>query len=170
MLDTAKLSELKQKIAENPGVVIEFAAKEHGVTPEKILEALPDEMRQFAPGNKFIDTMNDISSWGDVTTIINTEDGIFEIGGSLPSGTLGHGYFNLGGSAGLHGHLKHDRCSSVAFVERNFNNKKSVFVAFVNVNGGIMFKVFVGRDEKRELKEDQLAKFRALRDKLCGAA
>ncbi len=58
----------------------------------------------------------------------------------------------------------------MAFVERTFNNKNSVFVAFVNVDGGIMFKVFVGRDEKRELKEDQLVKFRALRDKLCGAA
>jgi hypothetical protein len=32
--------------------------------------------------------------------------------------------------------------------------------------GGIMFKVFVGRDEKREFKEDQLAKFRALADTL----
>jgi putative heme iron utilization protein len=33
-----------------------------------------------------------------------------------------------------------------------------------------MYKVFVGRDEKRELKADQLVKFRALRDKLCGAS
>ena len=40
---------------------------------------------------------------------------------------------------------------------------------FFNVDGGIMFKVFVGRDEKRELKADQLAKFRALADRLCGS-
>jgi putative heme utilization carrier protein HutX len=170
MLDTAKLTELKRKIAENPGVVIEFAAKERGVTCQTILEALPDEMRKFAPGDKFIETMGDIAGWGDVTTIINTDDGIFEIGGPMPKGSLGHGYFNLGGSAGLHGHLKHDRCGSVAFIEREFNKKKSVFIAFVNVDGGIMYKVFVGRDENRELKQDQLTKFRALRDKLCGAS
>ena len=30
-----------------------------------------------------------------------------------------------------------------------------------------MYKCFVGRDEKRELKQDQLVKFRSLRDKLC---
>jgi putative heme utilization carrier protein HutX len=170
MLDPAKLIELKRKIAENPGVVIEFAAKEHGVTPRTILEALPDEMRAFAPGDKFIEVMDDLSTWGDVMTIINTEDGIFEIGGPMPKGTPGHGYFNLAGAAPLHGHLKHSRCAAVAFVERTFNNKKSVFIAFVNVDGDIMFKVFVGRDDKRELKEDQLVKFRALLDKLCGAA
>jgi putative heme utilization carrier protein HutX len=166
MLDTARLTELKRKIAENPGVVIEFAAKEHGVTCQTILEALPDEMRKFAAGDAFIAAMDDVATWGEVTTIINTDDGIFEIGGPLPQGKLGHGYFNLGGSAGLHGHLRHERCGTVAFVEREFNNKKSVFVAFVNVDGGIMFKVFVGRDEKRELKHDQLEKFRALRKRL----
>lgn len=170
MLDSAKLTELKRKLAENPGVVIEAAAKEHGVTLQTVLEALPDGMRKFAGGDKFIEAMNDIATWGDVTTIIHTDDGIFEIGGPVPAGTLGHGYFNLGGSAGLHGHLRHERCGAVAFVERTFNNKLSVFVAFVNVDGGIMYKVFVGRDEKRELKQDQLVKFRALRDKLCGAS
>lgn len=170
MLDTAKLKELRPKIAENPGVVIEHAAKEHNVTPQTILEALPEGMRNFATGNKFIEAMMDIATWGDVTTIIHTEDGIFEIGGPMPQGQVGHGFFNLGGSLGLHGHLRHERCGAVAFVERTFNNKKSVFVAFVNVDGGIMYKVFVGRDEKRELKQDQLTKFRALRGKLCGAS
>jgi putative heme iron utilization protein len=32
-----------------------------------------------------------------------------------------------------------------------------------------MFKVFVGRDEKRELLADQLAKFRALTERLAVA-
>jgi putative heme iron utilization protein len=40
-------------------------------------------------------------------------------------------------------------------------------VLFVNVDGGIMFKVFVGRDDKRELLADQLAAFRALADRTC---
>ena len=33
-----------------------------------------------------------------------------------------------------------------------------------------MFKIFVGRDEKRELKSDQLTAFRALADRLCAPA
>ncbi len=63
---------------------------------------------------------------------------------------------------GLHGHLRHERCGGVAFVERPFFGKSSAFVAFFNVDGGIMFKVFVGRDDKRELKADQLERFRKL--------
>jgi heme iron utilization protein len=62
MLDTAKLTELKRKISRNPGVMIEFAAKEHGVSQRTILEALPDEIRAFAPGDKFIDVMDDLST------------------------------------------------------------------------------------------------------------
>jgi putative heme iron utilization protein len=33
-----------------------------------------------------------------------------------------------------------------------------------------MYKVFVGRDEKRELKQDQLDKFRGLAERLGAAA
>jgi putative heme iron utilization protein len=42
----------------------------------------------------------------------------------------------------------------------------SASVVFLNVDGGIMFKVFVGRDEKRELLDHQLAKFRELAARL----
>ena len=37
--------------------------------------------------------------------------------------------------------------TAIAFVERPFMGKSSAFIAFLNVDGGIMFKVFVGRDE-----------------------
>jgi len=46
--------------------------------------------------------------------------------------------------------------------------KDSASVVFFNVDGGIMFKVFVGRDEKRALLSDQLTRFHALADRLCG--
>lgn len=71
---------------------------------------------------------------------------------------------------GLHGHLRHERCAAVAFVERPFMGKTSAFVAFVNADGGIMFKVFVGRDETRALRGDQLARFRQLADRTAAAA
>jgi putative heme iron utilization protein len=48
-------------------------------------------------------------------------------------------------------------------------NKLSAVVVFFNCDDGIMFKIFVGRDEKRELKADQLAAFRALAARLCRA-
>ena len=91
-----------------------------------------------------------------------------EFTGPIPTGEVGRGYFNLMGRTGFHGHLRHERCAGLAFVERPFMGRLSASVLFFNVDGGIMFKVFVGRDEKRELLADQLAKFRALAER-CGA-
>jgi heme iron utilization protein len=168
MLAPAK-PELVRYLSENPGAVIEEAAKLHAVTPRDVVEALPAEMRRFAPADAFIGAMHDVATWGDVTLIIHTDDGIMEFGGPIPRGEVGRGYFNLMGSKGFHGHLRHERCSGLAFLERPFMGKLSALIVFFNVDGGIMFKVFVGRDEKRELKADQLAKFRALGDQSCGS-
>ena len=71
------------------------------------------------------------------------------------------------GRTGFHGHLRHERCAGLAFVERQYMGRPSAHVVFLNSDGGIMFKVFVGRDEKRDLLTDQLAKFRALANRLC---
>lgn len=161
MLST-ELADLKTYMAENPGAVSEDVARDKNVSARTVLEALPDDMRRFAPGSLFVPAMQDIAGWGQVTLIIHTEDGIFEITDPVSSGEIGRGYFNLSNPKGLHGHLRHERCGGLAFVERPFMGKASAFVAFINIDGGIMFKVFVGRDEQRQLRIDQLEKFRAL--------
>ncbi len=161
--------DLRQKLAENPGVVFEDAAREHDVTPRAVLEAMPKSMRRFAPGSAFVEAMNDIASWGDVTLIVHTEDGIMEFSGPIPKGEVGRGYLNLMGRTGFHGHLRHERCAGIAFLERTYFGRPSATVLFLNPEGGFMFKVFVGRDEKNALRQDQLEKMRALADRL-GAA
>lgn len=170
MLAVEPTAALRAKVAENPGVVFEDVAREHNVAPRAVVDALPEAMRRFAPGDKFIDAMNDISEWGDVQVIVHTEDGIMECGGPVPKGSVGRGYFNLMGRTGFHGHLKHERCAAIAFVERPFMGRTSNLMIFINHDGGIMFKVFVGRDDKGQLKEDQVVKFKALADKVCGKA
>jgi len=166
MLST-ELAELKAHMAENPGAVIEDVARQRKVSSRAVIEALPPQMLRLGVGSAFADTMQDIAQWGEVTLIVHTDDAIFEFAGAIPAGEIGRGYFNLMQPKGLHGHLRHERCGGVAFVERPFMGKQSAFVAFLNVDGGIMFKVFVGRDEKRELLADQLAKFRALAERLA---
>jgi putative heme utilization carrier protein HutX len=153
-------------MAKDPGAIVETVAKEHGVSPRAVVEALPIEMRRFAPGSAFVEAMTDIAFWGDVTLIVHTDDGIMEFTGSIPKGEVGRGYFNLMGSTGFHGHLRHERCAGLAFVERPFMGRLSASVLFFNIDGGIMFKVFVGRDEAHALREDQLARFCALAQRL----
>jgi putative heme utilization carrier protein HutX len=167
MLNT-DLAALKTYMAENPGAVIETVARERNVTPRAVLEALPEGMVSIGGGaDAFVTAMTDIAEWGEVTLIAHTEDGIFETTAPLSPGAIGHGYYNLTQPKGLHGHLRHERCGGVAFVERPFMGKSSAFVAFLNVDGGVMFKVFVGRDETRALKQDQLERFRVLAGKLA---
>jgi putative heme utilization carrier protein HutX len=163
----AVATDLTSIMAADPGAVIETVAKDHGTTPRAVVEALRTEMRRLAPASAFAEAMNDIAGWGEVTLIVHTDDGIMEFTGPIPKGEVGRGYFNLMGRTGFHGHLRHDRCGGLGFVERPFMGKSSAFIAFFNVDDGIMFKVFVGRDDKRELKADQLAAFRALADRVC---
>jgi putative heme utilization carrier protein HutX len=148
MLST-ELADLKAYMAENPGAVIEDVARERKVTPRAVLEAMPETMVRIGRGGDFAAAMQDIAQWGEVTLIVHTDDAIFEFTGSIPAGEIGRGYFNLMQPKGLHGHLRHERCAAIAFVERPFMGKSSAFIAFINLDGGIMFKVFVGRDEAR---------------------
>ena len=163
-------AELKAYMADNPGAVIEDVARQRKVTPRAVLEALPGDMLRLGAGSEFASAMGDIAEWGEVTLIVHTDDAIFEFTGAIPAGEIGRGYFNLMQPKGLHGHLRHERCGGIAFVERPFMGKASAFVAFLNVDGGIMFKVFVGRDETRALRADQLARFKALAGRIAPSA
>ena len=169
MLST-ELADLKAYMADNPGAVIEDVARDRKVTPRAVLEAMPEMLVRFGAGSEFVAAMQDVALWGEVTLIVHTDDAIFEFTGAIPSGEIGRGYFNLMQPKGLHGHFRHERCGGVAFVERPFMGKSSAFIAFLNVDGGIMFKVFVGRDETRALRGDQLQRFHALADKVAPAA
>lgn len=159
-------SDLRSYLAENPGAVIEDAAREYGVSPRTVIETLPSDMVKLREGGAFAEAMQDIAQWGDVTLIVHTADAIFEFTGPIPNGEISRGYFNLMQPKGLHGHLRHERCGAIAFVERPFMGKSSAFIAFLNVDGGVMFKVFVGRDETRALRQDQFERFRVLAERM----
>lgn len=166
-MSNSKIDDLRVKLAAEPGAVIETIAREHDVTARAVVEAMPESMRRFAPAAAFIDIMSAVATWGEVTVIVHTDDGIMEFTGPIPSGEVARGYYNLSGRTGFHGHLRHERCVGVAFMERPLFGRLSASINFFNVDGGIMFKIFVGRDEKRELLTDQMAAFRALADRLC---
>jgi heme iron utilization protein len=168
MLDTPK-PELARILAEDPTALLERVAKEQNATLRDVIMALPPEMRRVAAGDRFIDAMKEVATWGEVTVIIHTDDGIMEFTGPVPNGEVGRGYYNLMSRTGFHGHLRHERCAGIAFIERPFMGRSSASILLLNQDGGVMFKVFVGRDEGGALKAEQLDKFRALAERL-GAA
>jgi putative heme utilization carrier protein HutX len=152
-------------LAEKPDGIVESIAATAEVTPAEILEILPKGSAVIAPKESFLDIWNELATWGIVLFLVHTEDVVAEIDGSLPLGSEGHGWFNIHGDSPIGGHIKKDNCASITFVDRAFHGRRSCSIWFMNQKGGAMFKIFVHRDEARELEADQLAKFEALRDR-----
>lgn len=152
-------------LAEKPDGVVEAIAANAEVTPAEILEILPKGAAVIAGKDHFLDIWTEMTTWGEVLFIVHTEDIVLEAEGSLPQGSEGHGWFNIHGDSPIGGHIKKDNCASLTFVDRAFHGRRSCSVWFMNEKGSAMFKVFVKRDENRELIGEQLAKFEALRDR-----
>ncbi|MBE7437523.1 MAG: heme utilization cystosolic carrier protein HutX [Spirochaetales bacterium] len=154
-------ADLKEHLARKPGEILESVAGQYGLSLFATIRHLPAEMWKVVPGAEALNILADVASWGDVTTIIHTEDVIFEFKGPFPEGKSGRGYYNLIGSGTpeMSGHLSMQNCQHVVFLERPFMGRPSAAIIFFNARGAAMFKIFVGRDEARELKRDQLERF-----------
>jgi heme iron utilization protein len=150
-------------LAAEPDGVLEEIARRNGVTLRAILDRLPPGAALAAPGARFEAIWSELSGWGPVMFIVHNEDGVFETKAALPPGETGRGYFNIHGDSALGGHIRADRCAAIYFIDRPFFKRRSCSLQFINLDGGPMFKVFVARNDKRELLPGQLERFERLR-------
>ena len=127
------------------------------------------EHRSILAGSLFEKIFAELTSWGEVLFIVHTADIVLECAGKIPPGTFARGYFNLHGDSPIGGHLKAGDWQHIAFVSRPFMGRASRSLQFFNGAGEAMFKIFVRRDDKRELLPEQLARFDALREALAAA-
>lgn len=164
------LNALRRELADNPGGILESTATQHGLPLQTVVELLPRPMWARAPGELFVDVMQDLSEWGSVTVIAHTRDIILEVEAPVPPGKLAHGFYNLHGDSPIGGHLRADHCKAIVFLRRPFMGKESASIQFFNAEGESMFKVFVGRDDKRTLKPAQLERFEQLKARLAEQA
>jgi heme iron utilization protein len=160
---TSDVEAIRTSLREQPDGVLDDVARRHGVSLRVVLDLLPEAAKP-ASGARFVDIWGDLVDWGPVTFIVHAEDGVFETKASLPPGNEARGYFNIHGESPLGGHLRIARCAAIYFIDRPFFGRRSCSLQFINIDGGAMFKVFVGRDEKRKLLADQLVLFERLRD------
>ena len=156
-------------LAAKPDGVIEAIAAEADVTPAEILAVLPPGAAVLTSSDQFLAIWQDMTGWGDVLVIDHPEDIVLEVEGALPEGSEGHGWFNIHGDSPIGGHIRKDRCASIAFVDRGFHGRRSCSVWFMNGEGRAMFKVFVRRDAEKALLAGQLQRFEALRESMSKA-
>ena len=153
---------IRAKLQENPGVMLEALAGNSGFSMAELIELLPRQMWKRTEGNRFIEIMQKLATLGKMTLVMNTPDVIIEFSGDIPPGKESHGFYNLDVNSPMHGHLRANNCKSIYLVERPFMKSQTVSIQFMNEAGEAMFKVFVGRNEKRELIAGQVDALRSI--------
>lgn len=149
-----------------PDGTLEAIAGQYDTTLLEVVKNLPSHT--LVAGDKFDTVWDTVAEWGKVTTLVHTADVILEFTGELPSGFHRHGYFNLRGKKGMTGHIKAENCTHIALVERKFMAMDTASILFFNAAGSAMFKIFLGRDDHRQLLSEQVDAFRTLAAVLKG--
>ena len=127
-------------------------AKSLGVQFGRILAALPEEMRSFAPGDAAIAIWEAMTEWEKATFIATTPGAIVEISCRLPKGKRSNGMYNLMDKQyPLGGHLLMGMVDSVCFVSGTVHGMESHSVQFLDAEGRQCFAVYLGRNEQREI-------------------
>lgn len=157
---------LQQRLATNPDGILEDIARTYCVSTLDVVRALPEAHRTIVAGDRLETIFEAVTGWGYILFIVHTPDLVLECEGPLPPGTFGRGYFNLHGDSPIGGHIRASRCKEIAFVSRPFMGRESRSIQFFNLDGDAMFKIFVRRDEARNLIADQVARFDTLRASL----
>ncbi|MEL7016277.1 MAG: heme utilization cystosolic carrier protein HutX [Pseudomonadota bacterium] len=163
MIDAALETKIREQIASGQTPILEWIAREHGVSTLDIVRLLPSEHCVVIPDPPIAKILDDLSGWGDLMIIVQTDAIVAEIVSALPPASEGRGYFNFGKGAPFGGHLKQDACQHVAFLERSFAGRKSLAIVFYDSDGESIFKAFVHRDKNRALLTDQVGKYHALK-------
>lgn len=151
-----------------PDGTLEAIAGQYNTTLLDVVRHLPSHT--LVSGDRFDTVWDSVCQWGKVTTLVHTADVILEFTGELPSGFHRHGYFNLRGKKGMTGHIKAENCTHIALVERKFMAMDTASILFFNAAGSAMFKIFLGRDDHRQLLSEQVDAFRPLAAALKGDA
>lgn len=115
----------------------------------------------FLPGDCARELLEEISTWGSVTTIIFSGGSVFEFKGEFPRGELGSGFYNFGHAVvrGFQGHIRLDRIEAIRFQDSEHRGRQSYAFVFEDESCKCVFKIFLGRDEKGELFGSQLEAF-----------
>lgn len=163
------MSDLKQKVDElfqNEKMSVYEAAKTLQVGEFDILKFRGEDEFKLVSGDNFLKIIEDVSSWGELLFIKNTPEFIIEIKVKVDTPMSARGYLNFSDKSGfLGGHLKEDAIANIGFVSTKFMGLLGHSLHFYDKDNNIIFKLFVTRDENRQINKTQEEKFLALKSK-----
>ena len=148
-LITQQVMALLEQEPHLPPVVM---AEKLQVSEWEIIAALPEKMASVTDGNSAHYALEQLASFGKVTTIMTSFGSIYEVKAAFPAGKLARGYYNLMAKEGqLDGHLKLDSITNIAFVSKSLRGRESHYIGFYASCGSNIFKIYLGRDQQGTL-------------------
>lgn len=154
-------------VANNPSKATGAMAAELEVNEMEVIRCLPEEMAKEVSKEKFDEIIEEASTWGSLTVIVQNESTILEVKAPFPKGTYGHGYYNLkSNDTPIGGHIRASELSAIFFVSKPFMGVESHSIQFFNENGNAMFKLYLARDENRRILTEQMEKFISLKNRI----
>ena len=157
---------IKKILDKNPDITTLEIAKNLEVSEYEVLQNIDENFAKAIDAKSFDEIIEDISTWGKILMIKITPSFVIEIKDHMPLGTYGHGYYNFDhATSAISGHLKVDDIDKIIFVSKKHRGMLSHSVVFYDTKGEHIFKIFVARDENRELIPEQVEKFMALKQR-----
>ena len=164
MLTEQLEQQVQSMVEEQPGLLPNEIAQQLKITEAQVVFSLNNHMVTRVAGDQAESLLGELTNWGNVTTIMHSEGSIFEVKAPFPKGKVAHGYYNLMGKEGeLHGHLRLDLITDIALVSKPFRGKESHYLGFFTEQGNSVFKIYLGRDKKRQLLAPQVESFNLLK-------
>ena len=112
-------------LEQDPSAHPSTLATELAVSEWEVVRHLPAALMTQVPAGEAEALLANLASWGQVTTIVESDGSIFEVKAPFPKGKNARGYYNLMGRDGeLHGHLKLDNVAGIALVSKLFMGKE----------------------------------------------
>lgn len=153
-------------LAENPSFMPQMLAQELEAPLQRVIAALPAEMRLEAPAEDFLRIWEEICEWEKITFMAATSGIILEISCRLPKGKSGHGMYNLMGKGlPFGGHVMPEKIASIWFVSKPLFGLESHSVQFFDANGDQAFAIYLGRDADRRIPPAAREQFMTLKQK-----
>ena len=148
------LEPLRERLAKNPDGIVERIAREYGVSTLAVIEALPAAHRTLIKGELFADVMKN-SKAGARSSSSSTHRHRARMRGTIPAGRSAAA-ITISTVTPDRRHIRAEACSRIRLLARPFMGRQSCSIQFFNGDGEAMFKVFVRRDEKREMLAHKL--------------
>ncbi len=159
--------EIAKKLAEKPNLTPAALAKEFEVKEYEVLQNMPEEIAKAVDGSKFDEIIAEVRTWGELLFVKNTPSFIIEFKTKVPNGKYMQGYYNFDmKDSAMGGHLKANDIEKIIFVNKNVMGTLAHAIEFYRADGEHIFKLFLSRNEKREILPEQLKAFNELKSRL----